>query len=483
VLNEIRGRLGLLLGIGLDYLNLNRRSGTLSGGESQRIRLSTQIGSGLMGMLYVLDEPSIGLHPKDNVKMIATLRGLRDIGNTVIVVEHDEDTIRAADHLVEMGPGPGAHGGEVVVQGTLDDVLACAASPTGQFLSGRRSIAVPERRRRGDGRALVVRGARENNLKGVDVTFPLGLLVAITGASGSGKSTLVNEILYKVLWKRLVDTRTLPGEHDGVDGLEHVHKVVNIDQTPIGRNSRSNPATYIGFYDTIRDLFAREPASAERGYKAGRFSFNVKGGRCEECQGEGVITTQLYFMPDVEVTCGACKGARFNAETLEVVLRGKTIDDVLNMSVEEGATFFAAEPAVGRKIDVLNDLGLGYLTLGQSATTLSGGEAQRIKIATELSKLQRARHTIYILDEPTTGLHLADVQRLLEALNRLVDAGHTVLLIEHHMDVIKTADWVIDLGPEGGHAGGEVVATGTPEDIAACEASHTGRFLKRHLRA
>jgi excinuclease ABC subunit A len=483
VLKEIRGRLELLLGIGLDYLNLNRRSGTLSGGESQRIRLSTQIGSGLMGMLYVLDEPSIGLHPKDNVKMIATLESLRDIGNTVIVVEHDEATIRAADHVVEMGPGPGVHGGKVVAQGTIDDVLACEASPTGQFLSAKRSIATPEQRRRGNGKALVVRGARENNLKSVDVTFPLGMLVAITGASGSGKSTLVNEILYKALWKRLVDTRALPGEHDRVDGIEHVHKVVNIDQSPIGRNSRSNPSTYIGFYDTIRDLFARAPVSVERGYKAGRFSFNVKGGRCEECQGEGVITTQLYFMPDVEVTCGACKGARFNGETLEVTWHGKTIDDVLNMSVEEGMTFFAGEPAVGRKIEVLNDLGLGYLTLGQSATTLSGGEAQRVKIATELSKLQRAKHTVYILDEPTTGLHLADVQRLLESLNRLVDAGHTVLLIEHHLDVIKTADHVIDLGPEGGHAGGEVVATGTPEDIAACPASHTGRFLKAHLRA
>ena len=452
VLKEIRGRLELLLGIGLDYLNLNRRSGTLSGGESQRIRLSTQIGSGLMGMLYVLDEPSIGLHPKDNVKMIATLESLRDIGNTVIVVEHDEDTIRAADHIVEMGPGPGVHGGTVVVQGTIDDVLACKASPTGQFLSGKRSIATPKQRRKGNGKTLTVRGARENNLKAVDVTFPLGKLVAITGASGSGKSTLVNEILYKALWKRLVDTRTLPGEHDGVDGLEHVHKVVNIDQSPIGRNSRSNPATYIGFYDTIRDLFTQAPLSVERGYKAGRFSFNVKGGRCEECQGEGVITTQLYFMPDVEVTCGACKGARFNSETLEVTLRGKTIDDVLNMSVEEGVVFFADEPVVGKKIEVLNDLGLGYLTLGQSATTLSGGEAQRIKIATELSKLQRSKHTVYILDEPTTGLHLADVERLLESLNRLVDAGHTVLLIEHHLDVIKTADHVIDLGPEGGHA-------------------------------
>ncbi len=482
VLREIRARLELLLGIGLDYLNLNRRSATLSGGESQRIRLSTQIGSGLMGMLYVLDEPSIGLHPKDNVKMIATLESLRDIGNTVIVVEHDEDTIRAADHLVEMGPGPGVHGGQVVVQGTIDDVLACKASPTGQFFSGKRSIATPKQRRKGNGKSLIVRGARENNLKSVNVTIPLGKLVAITGASGSGKSTLVNEVLYKALWKRLVDTRTLPGEHEGIDGLEQVHKVVNIDQSPIGRNSRSNPATYIGFYDAIRDLFTQAPLSLERGYKAGRFSFNVKGGRCEECQGEGVITTQLYFMPDVEVTCGACKGARFNSETLEVTVRGKTIDDVLNMSVEEGSVFFASVPVVGKKVEVLNELGLGYLTLGQSATTLSGGEAQRIKVATELSKLQRSKHTVYILDEPTTGLHLADVQRLLESLNRLVDAGHTVLLIEHHLDVIKTADHVIDLGPEGGHAGGELVVAGTPEEVAACKASHTGSFLKAHLR-
>jgi excinuclease ABC subunit A len=481
VLKEIRGRLELLLGIGLDYLNFNRRSGTLSGGESQRIRLSTQIGSGLMGMLYVLDEPSIGLHPKDNVKMIATLERLRDIGNTVIVVEHDEDTIRAADHVVEMGPGPGIHGGNVVVQGELDDLLACKASPTGQFLSGKRTIKAPKQRRKGKGQTLTVRGARENNLKSIDVAFPLGCMIAITGASGSGKSTLINEILYKALWKRLEDTRTLPGEHDGVDGIEHVYKVVNIDQSPIGRNSRSNPATYIGFYDLIRDLFTQAPLSVDRGYKPGRFSFNVKGGRCEECQGEGTITTQLYFMPDVEVICGACKGARFNSETLEVTLRGKTIDDVLNMSVEEGMTFFAAEPTVGRKIEVLADLGLGYLTLGQSATTLSGGEAQRIKIATELSKLQRAKHTVYILDEPTTGLHLADIAKLLEALNKLADAGHTVVLIEHHLDVIKTADYVIDLGPEGGHRGGEVVVTGTPEEIAACKASYTGRFLKPHL--
>ena len=482
VLSEIRARLKLLLGIGLDYLNFNRRSGTLSGGESQRIRLSTQIGSGLMGMLYVLDEPSIGLHPKDNTKMIATLESLRDIGNTVIVVEHDEDTIRAADHVVEMGPGPGVHGGRVVVQGTLKDVLGCKASPTGQFFSGKRSIAVPVRRRNGNGKAIVVRGARENNLKSVDVTIPLGRLIAITGASGSGKSTLVNEVLFKALWKKLEDTRTLPGEHDGVDGLEHVHKVVSIDQSPIGRNSRSNPATYVGFYDAIRDLFTDAPLSIEREYKPGRFSFNVKGGRCEECQGEGVITTQLYFMPDVEVTCGACKGARFNSDTLEVTVRGKTIDDVLNMSVEEGAGFFVTEPALARKIEVLNALGLGYLTLGQSATTLSGGEAQRIKIATELSKLQHSKHTVYILDEPTTGLHLADVERLLVSLNQLVDAGHTVILIEHHMDVIKTADHVIDLGPEGGHAGGQVVVAGTPEDVVRCKASHTGRFLKPHLK-
>lgn len=483
IVKEIRSRIELLLGIGLDYLSLNRRSGTLSGGESQRIRLSTQIGSGLMGMLYVLDEPSIGLHPKDNVKMIATLERLRDIGNTVIVVEHDEDTIRAADHVVEMGPGPGVHGGTVVVQGRFDDVLACRVSPTGQYLSGRRSIATPTERRAGSGKTLVIRGARENNLQTIDVAVPLGKLVAVTGTSGSGKSTLVREILFKALWKRLVDTRTLPGEHDGLEGAEHVHKVVNIDQSPIGRNSRSNPATYVGFYDTIRELFTQAPLSVERGYKAGRFSFNVKGGRCEECQGEGVITTQLYFMPDVEVTCGACKGARFNAETLEVTLRGKTIDDVLNLSIEEGVTFFADESAVAKKLAMLNELGLGYLTLGQSATTLSGGEAQRIKIAAELSTLQRSKHTLYILDEPTTGLHLADVERLLAALNRLVDAGHTVLLIEHHLDVIKTADHVIDLGPEGGHAGGRIVAAGTPEEVAACKASHTGRFLKARLRA
>ena len=482
ILREIRGRLELLLGIGLDYLNFNRRSGTLSGGESQRIRLSTQIGSGLMGMLYVLDEPSIGLHPKDNVKMIRTIENLRDIGNTVIVVEHDEDTIRAADYLIEMGPGAGVHGGRVVVEGSLNDVLRCKESPTGQYLSGKRSIATPKTRRKGNGRRLVVRGARENNLKSIDVTFPLGMMIAITGASGSGKSTLITEVLYKALWKRLIDTRTLPGKHDSVEGMEHVSRAVSIDQSAIGRNSRSNPATYVGFYDAIRDLFASTPLAVERDYKPGRFSFNVAGGRCEECQGEGSITTQLYFMPDVEVTCGACKGARFNPETLEVTVRGKTIADVLNMSVEEGVPFFASEPAIQRKIKVLDDLGLGYLTLGQSSTTLSGGEAQRIKIATELSTLQRSKHTVYILDEPTTGLHSADIVHLLASLNRLVDAGHTVILIEHHMDVIKTADHVIDLGPEGGHEGGEVVVTGTPEDVVRCKMSHTGRFLKRRLR-
>jgi excinuclease ABC subunit A len=482
VLKEIRGRLELLLGIGLDYLNFNRRAGTLSGGESQRIRLSTQIGSGLMGMLYVLDEPSIGLHPKDNIKMIRTIESLRDIGNTVIVVEHDEDTIRAADHLIEMGPGAGVHGGRVVVEGGLNDVLRCKESPTGQFLSGKRSIPTPGKRRKGNGSALLVRGARENNLKSIDVRFPLGTMIAITGASGSGKSTLINEVLYKALWKHLVDTRTLPGEHTRIEGVEHIHRVVNIDQSPIGRNSRSNPATYVGFYDAIRDLFAATPLAVEREYKPGRFSFNVSGGRCEECQGEGVITTQLYFMPDVEVTCGVCKGARFNTETLEVTVRGKTIADVLNMSVEEGVRFLAPEPGIQRKIKVLDDLGLGYLTLGQSSTTLSGGEAQRVKIATELSTLQRSKHTIYILDEPTTGLHLADIQQLLDSLNRLVDAGHTVILIEHHMDVIKTADHVIDLGPEGGHAGGEVIVTGTPEDVVRCKASHTGRFLKPRLQ-
>ena len=482
VLREIGRRIDLLLGIGLDYLNFNRASGTLSGGEAQRIRLSTQIGSGLMGMLYVLDEPSIGLHPKDNVKMIETLRSLRDLGNTVVVVEHDEETIRAADHVLELGPGPGIHGGQVVAQGGLDDILRCDESPTGQYLSGKRRIETPAERRAASGKSLIVRGARANNLKDLDVEIPLGQFVCISGASGSGKSTLVNEILYKELWKRLVDSRSLSGEHDALEGAEHLTRIINIDQSPIGRNSRSNPSTYVGFYDQIRNLFSKSEIAAERGYKPGRFSFNVKGGRCEECQGEGAIATKLYFMPDVEVVCGACKGQRFNAETLDVTFQGKNIADVLDMSIEEGAAFFASLPNIGRKVDVLNDLGLGYLTLGQSATTLSGGEAQRIKLAGELSKLQRRGHVLYILDEPTTGLHLADISKLLDCLHRLVDAGHSVLVIEHHLDVVKTADHVIDLGPDGGRGGGEIVALGTPEDIAASKRSYTGRFLREHGR-
>ena len=483
VLNEIEKRLDLLLGIGLDYLNFNRTSGSLSGGEAQRIRLSTQIGSGLMGMLYVLDEPSIGLHPKDNVKMIDTLKTLRDIGNTVIVVEHDEDTIQAADHVIEMGPGPGIHGGKVVVQGTLDKVRKTAASPTGQYLSGKRVIDVPAERRPAAEQSLTIRGARHNNLKNVDVEIPLGQFIAVTGASGSGKSTLINEILYKQLWKELVETRTIAGDHDGIDGIDAVTRVISIDQTPIGRNSRSNPSTYIGFYDNIRTLFSKTDDSVKLGYKPGRFSFNVKGGRCEECQGEGTIRTQLYFMPDVEVICSTCKGMRFNAKTLEVTYKDKNIAEVLDMSIEEAVGFFEEEPNIGKKIQVLDDLGLGYLTLGQSATTLSGGEAQRIKLAAELSKLQRRGHVLYILDEPTTGLHLADISKLLDCLHQLVDAGHTVLTIEHHLDVIKTADHVIDLGPEGGRGGGEIVVTGTPEDVAACKKSHTGRFLKEKLKA
>ena len=434
-----------------------------------------------MGMLYVLDKPCIGLHPKDNVKMIDTLRSLRDLGNTVIVVEHDEDTIRAADHLLELGPGPGIHGGEVVVAGTFDEILGCPESPTGQYLSGQRRIETPTERREMNGKSLLIRGARANNLKGVDVEIPLGQFICVSGASGSGKSTLVNEILYKELWKRLLDSRSLSGAHDALEGVDHVTRVINIDQSPIGRNSRSNPSTYVGFYDQIRTLFANTELAKARGYKPGRFSFNVKGGRCEECQGEGVIATKLYFMPDVEVVCGACKGQRFNAETLEVTHNGKNIADVLDMSIEEGVGFFKDRPGIGRKVEVLNDLGLGYLTLGQSATTLSGGEAQRIKLATELSKLQRRGHVLYILDEPTTGLHLADISKLLDCLHRLVDAGHTVLVIEHHLDVIKTADHVIDLGPEGGRGGGEVVAVGTPEAIAACAESHTGRYLQAHL--
>ena len=483
VLKEIKARLDLLLGIGLDYLNFNRKSGTLSGGEAQRIRLSTQIGSGLMGMLYVLDEPSIGLHPKDNTKMIGTLRRLRDLGNTVIVVEHDEDTIRSADHVIEMGPGAGVHGGEVVAQGTIGDMLQHPTSLTGQFLSGRRTIATPIARRPGNGKFLEIRGARENNLRSVDAAFPLGKFICVTGASGSGKSTLVNDILFKRLYAHFYDSRVLAGEHDGIRGLEYVKDVIAIDQSPIGRTPRSNPATYIGFYDNIRQLFAGVPEAIERGYSVGRFSFNVKGGRCEECAGDGTVTTHLGFMPDVEVQCDACKGARYNAETLEINCRGKNIAEILELSIEEGVAFFQDIPAISRRISILNELGLGYLTLGQSSTTLSGGEAQRVKLASELCKMKRSGNILYILDEPTTGLHLADIQRLLECLNRLVDAGNTVLVIEHHLDVIKTADHIIDLGPEGGHKGGEILFAGTPEMLLHEPRSYTGQFLQAHLEA
>jgi excinuclease ABC subunit A len=481
VLNEIRNRLELLLGIGLDYLNFNRRSGTLSGGEAQRIRLSTQIGSGLMGMLYVLDEPSIGLHPKDNVKMIQTLRRLRDIGNSVIVVEHDEATIQAADHIVEMGPGAGVHGGEVVAQGTFQEILGNPASLTGQFMSGRRRIELPATRRSPNGKALWIRGARQNNLKEIDVEIPLGVFICITGASGSGKSTLINDILYKKLQSLFHDSRILSGDHDALEGAAHITDVINIDQSAIGRSPRSNPATYIGFYDNIRQLFAATPEAKARGYTATRFSFNVKGGRCEECGGEGSVTTQLHLMPDVEVPCQVCKGARFNAETLEVLYQGRSIAEVLDMAIEEGVEFFRGSSLIAHKLRVMDELGLGYLKLGHPATILSGGEAQRVKLAKELGKVKRGDHNLYILDEPTTGLHLADIQRLLDSLNRLVDAGNTVLVIEHHLDVIKTADYVIDLGPDGGHAGGEVIARGTPEEIARSPRSYTGQFLRCHL--
>lgn len=481
VIKELATRITLLLGIGLDYLNLNRRSATLSGGESQRIRLSTQIGSGLMGMLYVLDEPSIGLHPKDNVKMIETLRKLRDIGNTVIIIEHDESTIRAADHIIELGPGPGIHGGHIVVQGALETILNSDESLTGLYMSGKRRILIPAQRRPLNGAYLSITGARENNLRNIDVDIPLGLFICITGASGSGKSTLINEILYKKLYSVYHDSRTLYGAHDALKGHENVSDVINIDQSPIGRSPRSNPATYIGFYDNIRKLFAGTSESIARGYTASRFSFNVKGGRCEECHGEGTITTKLHFMPDVEVVCPTCKGARYNQDTLEITYNGKNISEILEMSIEDGVDFFADQRLINHKLSVLNQLGMGYLQIGHPATILSGGEAQRIKLASELGKIKRGKHNLYILDEPTTGLHLADVQKLLDSLNLLVDSGHTVIVIEHHLDVIKTADYVIDLGPEGGHKGGEVLAHGTPEEIAEVETSYTGQFLKEYL--
>ncbi len=481
ILKEVTTRLELLIAIGLDYLNLNRGSSTLSGGESQRIRLSSQIGSGLMGMLYVLDEPSIGLHPKDNVKMIDTLKRLRDLGNTVIVVEHDSDTIQAADHIVEIGPGPGVHGGQVVVDGPLKTILKDKTSTTGDYLSGRRSIGVPAQRRPSCGEFISVLGARHNNLKNVDVDIPLRQFVCVTGASGSGKSSLVHEVIQKKLVSLLHDSRVLSGAHDELTGDQYVSDVINIDQAPIGRSSRSNPATYIGIYDAIRKLFAETEESKRRGFTASTFSFNVKGGRCEECSGEGTITTQLSFMPDVEVTCPTCKGARYDSDTLEVEYRGKNIADILEMSIEEGVEFFAEQKTIARKIGTMNELGLGYLTLGHASTILSGGEAQRVKLAAELGKLKRGKHNLYILDEPTTGLHFADIDRLLDSLNRLVDNGHSVVVIEHNLDVIKTADFVIDLGPEGGHKGGELIVAGTPEEVAACKKSHTGRFLAEYV--
>lgn len=482
ILREVRGRLDLLIDIGLDYLSLNRRSATLSGGESQRIRLSTQIGSGLMGMLYVLDEPSIGLHPKDNAKMVATLRRLRDIGNTVVVVEHDEETIRAADHIIEIGPGPGIHGGEVVAQGNFEKIVATESSVTGQFLSGRRVIAVPKERRKPQGDPLVIRGARHNNLRSVDVEIPLNVFTCVTGASGSGKSSLIHEVLYKKLYSLRYDSRVLSGEHDDLLGWEQVDDVIDIDQSPIGRSPRSNPATYIGFYDNVRKLFASSDEAKARNMKAAHFSFNVKGGRCEECGGQGTILTKLSLMPDVETTCPTCKGARYKAETLEVTVNGKNIAEVLELSIEEGLEFFADQRLIRHKLNTLFELGLGYLKIGHPATLLSGGEAQRVKLANELGKIKRGKRNLYILDEPTTGLHLADIQRLLDSLNRLVDAGHTVIVIEHHLDVIKTADHVVDLGPEGGHKGGRLMAQGVPETIASTPGSLTGEHLRPLLR-
>ena len=478
VLKEINERLRFLLDVGLDYLSLDRAAGTLAGGEAQRIRLATQIGSGLVGVLYVLDEPSIGLHQRDNHRLIETLVRLRNLGNTLIVVEHDEDTIRVADWIVDIGPGAGEHGGEIVVSGTVDDLLASESSVTGAYLSGRRSIPVPDIRRQPSAdRRLTVVGAREHNLRGVDVSFPLGCFVAVTGVSGSGKSTLVNDILYTVLARELNGARAVPGRHRTVEGLDLVDKVVGVDQSPIGRTPRSNPATYTGVFDHIRRLFAETTEAKVRGYQPGRFSFNVKGGRCEACAGDGTIKIEMNFLPDVYVPCEVCHGARYNRETLEVHYKGRTISEVLDMPIEEAAEFFEAIPAIRRHLTTLNDVGLGYVRLGQPAPTLSGGEAQRVKLASELQKRSTGR-TVYVLDEPTTGLHFEDIRKLLLVLGRLVDAGNTVIVIEHNLDVIKTADWVVDMGPEGGAGGGTVVAQGPPEEIATVEASHTGRFLR-----
>lgn len=481
VIKEIRSRLEFLRNVGLDYLTLSRASATLSGGESQRIRLATQIGSSLMGVLYILDEPSIGLHQRDNDKLIDTLRHLRDLGNTVIVVEHDEDTMSASDYIVDIGPGAGVHGGEVVCAGPIETIKACERSITGQYLSGKKKIPVPEKRREGNGKKLTIKGAKHNNLKNIDVTIPLGTFTAVTGVSGSGKSSLINEILYKSLAAELNHAKSRPGKHKGIVGIEALDKVIEISQSPIGRTPRSNPATYTGVFTDIRQLFAQTNEAKTRGYDSGRFSFNVKGGRCEACEGDGILQIEMHFLPDIYVPCEVCKGKRYNRETLEVKYKGKSISDVLEMTAEEAAVFFENLPKISRKIKTLCDVGLGYVKLGQSATTLSGGEAQRVKLATELSKKATGK-TIYILDEPTTGLHAADVHKLIEVLQTLVDNGNTVVVIEHNLDVIKTVDHIIDLGPEGGDRGGEIVACGTPEEVAACERSYTGKYLKKYLQ-
>ena len=480
IVREIKSRLQFLSNVGLSYLTLSRAAGTLSGGESQRIRLATQIGSSLMGVLYILDEPSIGLHQRDNDKLLDTLKHLRDLGNTLIVVEHDEDTMRAADYIVDIGPGAGSRGGEVVVTGTLDEVIACQESITGQYLSGFKKIPVPSQRRSGNGKFLTVRGASENNLKDVDVSIPLGTFTCVTGVSGSGKSSLVNEVLNKTLLGKLNHARVRPGVCRCVEGMEHLDKVIDIDQSPIGRTPRSNPATYTGLFNDIRDLFASTSDAKMRGYGPGRFSFNVKGGRCEACSGDGLVKIEMHFLADVYVPCEVCRGARYNRETLEVLYKGKNISQVLNMTAEEALEFFENHPKIHRKVQTMVEVGLGYVRLGQSSTTLSGGEAQRVKLATELARVSTGR-TIYILDEPTTGLHTADVHKLIEVLQQLVDAGNTVLVIEHNLDVIKTADHIIDLGPEGGDGGGLVVASGTPEEVAAVPESYTGQYLKAYL--
>jgi excinuclease ABC subunit A len=480
ILKEIKARLGFLVDVGLNYLTLGRAAGTLSGGEAQRIRLATQIGSSLVGVLYILDEPSIGLHQRDNERLITTLKHLRDIGNTLIVVEHDEETMLEADHIIDIGPGAGAYGGEVVAQGSLEDIKACPTSITGQYLSGKKKIKVPEERRLGNGHFIEILGAKENNLKDVSVKIPLGVFNCITGVSGSGKSTLINEILYKTLASELNRAKVKPGKHDKILGLEYLEKVIDIDQSPIGRTPRSNPATYTGVFDDIRTTFSTTSESKTRGYKPGRFSFNVKGGRCAACSGDGIIKIEMHFLPDVYVPCEVCKGKRYNRETLEVLYKGKSIADVLDMTVDEAVDFFENIPKIHRKLSTLQEVGLGYVKLGQSATTLSGGEAQRVKLATELAKRSTGT-TFYILDEPTTGLHTADIHKLLYVLQRLADAGNTILVIEHNLDVIKTADYIIDLGPEGGSGGGTILATGTPEEVANVPESHTGRFLKHVL--